>query len=147
MNQAFLKVPSAHGYNTTGTNHLWSLPDQLQTEGGQTARLGNREGVYSSARCLEEDCWEHPSSLPGSCPWWRLSHFHCLHSPGKWLSTMSFIRWATKQKPVFGRLSALPDTQDTLHRWSSCPQSSCKPQKLHKIAELHTTWMGQADPT
>lgn len=51
MNEAFLKVPSPHGYNTTGTNHLWSLPDQLQTEGGQTTRLGSREGVYSSGPC------------------------------------------------------------------------------------------------
>lgn len=51
MNEAFLKVPSPNSYTTTCTSHLWSLPDQLQTEGGQTARLGSRGGVYSSGPC------------------------------------------------------------------------------------------------
>lgn len=45
------------------------------------------------ARFLEEDCWEHPSWLPGSHPGDSATHFHCLHSPATWLSTMSFIHW------------------------------------------------------
>lgn len=44
-----------------------------------------------------------------------------------------------------GWVLCLTHTQHTLHRWSSCPWSFCKPQKLPKITELHTTWMSQAD--
>lgn len=60
------------GSNTTGTNHPWSPPDQLQRfpGRGQIARLGSRKGVHSSGPCsvlLEEDCWEHLSlaAIPG----------------------------------------------------------------------------------
>lgn len=115
MNEIFLKVPSSHGYSTASTNHLWSLPEQLQTDGWQTSGLGSREGVHSPGPCpvLRGGLQGTPLIPPWQPSRWGLSHFHCLHSPATWLSTMSFIHWTTKQNPVFGRVSALADTHST----------------------------------
>lgn len=104
--------------NTTGTNHPWSPPDQLQRfpERGQSARLGSRKGVHSSGPCsvlLEEDCREQLSlaAILGDGCYVFTSSILLPYDSAPWTSSTR----VTNQRPAFGRVRALTDTHEHAH--------------------------------